>query len=307
MATSKSTVEHPDPDLAIECPSLNFTYGGPPILRNLSFNLPKGARCLLLGANGAGKSTLLRILAGKRLVHDAVLIKQQHAYFHTPEGITYLGPEWIQNPITKRDLRVATLLDTHRAGDHPARTRALLTLLEVDPLWHTHQISDGQRRRVQLLLGFLQPFDVLLLDEVTVDLDVLVRRDVLDFLQRECEVRGCTVVYCTHIFDGMGDWPTHVARMRHGEMMSVTPFAELIQQEFPAASTSKEDGSVALRFDSPLLQIVHRWLKEDREYRRLHRLGDGELRSATKWDALKDDMRAHGDKYYDYWFKEDSY
>jgi CCR4-NOT complex subunit CAF16 len=45
-----------------------------------------------------------------------------------------------------------------------------------------HQVSDGQRRRVQIVLGLLQPWDVLLLDEVTVDLDVVVRANLLNFL-----------------------------------------------------------------------------------------------------------------------------
>lgn len=41
------------------------------MLENLSLDLPRGSRCLLVGANGAGKSTLLRILAGKRLVKNS--------------------------------------------------------------------------------------------------------------------------------------------------------------------------------------------------------------------------------------------
>jgi hypothetical protein len=39
----------------------------------------------VVGANGAGKTSLLRILAGKRLVKDKVLVQGQHAYFNTPE------------------------------------------------------------------------------------------------------------------------------------------------------------------------------------------------------------------------------
>ena len=65
-----------------------------------------------------------------------------------------------------------------------------------------HRVSDGQRRRVQLLLGLVRPFDILLLDEVTTCLDVIVRQDLLRWLQRETETRGATVLYATHIFDG---------------------------------------------------------------------------------------------------------
>lgn len=59
-----------------------------------------------------------------------------------------------------------------------------------------HNISDGERRRVQLVFGLMAPYDVLLLDEVTVDLDVLVRDDLLRFLKSDSEERGATIL-CT--------------------------------------------------------------------------------------------------------------
>lgn len=42
------------------------------------------------------------------------------------------------------------------------------------------------------------------------DLDVLARANLLKFLRRECEERGATVIYATHIFDGLEDWPSHM-------------------------------------------------------------------------------------------------
>lgn len=59
---------------------------------------------------------------------------------------------------------------------------------------HMHQISDGERRRVQLCMGLMGEWDVLLLDEVTVDLDVLVRSELIDYLVQESETRGATIV-----------------------------------------------------------------------------------------------------------------
>ena len=89
--------------------------------------------------------------------------------------------------------------------------------------------SDGQRRRVQIFLGLLRPFRILLLDEVTVSLDVVVRVDLLEYLKKESIERECmlflnllfdyckaysmylgTILYATHIFDGLEDWPTHL-------------------------------------------------------------------------------------------------
>lgn len=74
--------------------------------------------------------------------------------------------------------------------EYPDRRDELIRLLGVDPEWRMHQVSDGQRRRVQILLGLIRPFKILLLDEVTVSLDVVVRQDLLRWLKRESETRG---------------------------------------------------------------------------------------------------------------------
>jgi energy-coupling factor transporter ATP-binding protein EcfA2 len=57
---------------------------------------------------------------------------------------------------------------------------------------------------------------VLLLDEITVDLDVLGRADLMRFLVEECDSRGATIIYATHIFDGLEFWPSHVAYVARG-------------------------------------------------------------------------------------------
>lgn len=71
---------------------------------------------------------------------------------------------------------------------HPERRDELMELLGIDPQWRMNRVSDGQRRRVQLFLGLVRPFEILLLDEVTVSLDVVVRQDLLRWLRRETEV-----------------------------------------------------------------------------------------------------------------------
>jgi len=56
------------------------------------------------------------------------------------------------------------------------------------------------------------------MDEITVDMDVLGRQDLLEFFKRECDERGATIVYATHIFDGLEGWVTHMAYLEDGEM-----------------------------------------------------------------------------------------
>lgn len=99
---------------------------------------------------------------------------------------------------------MSRLLKSLNAETHSERCSELLDILDVDPGWHMHEVSDGQRRRVQIVLGLMAPWQVLLLDEVTVDLDVLVRSELLKWLKRETEQRKCTILYATHIYDGLG-------------------------------------------------------------------------------------------------------
>lgn len=280
-------------DLAVNICNLNYSFGPQkPILNQLNLQLPSASRCLLVGLNGAGKTTLLRILAGKRMVSDqksTVEILGRDAYHDTPDGVTYLGPEWAANPVVRRDVSVKDLLNSADADQYPDRRDELIRLLDVDPEWHMHQISDGERRRVQILLGMIKPFRVLLLDEVTVDLDVVVRRNLLDFLRAQ----KATIVYATHIFDGLNDWPTHLAHICGGTVVQL--------EECDKLAELSDVGKIARNsFDSPLLTLVEQWLREDFEKDRMtaRRKLD---RAPSRWDELSENTRKYGDKYYNYW------
>mmetsp|Transcript_15961 Transcript_15961/g.28401 ORF Transcript_15961/g.28401 Transcript_15961/m.28401 type:complete len:305 (-) Transcript_15961:140-1054(-) len=231
-------------EFAVAVNKLDFDYSDnygnlSPALRGIDFKLAPGSRCLLLGANGAGKSTLLRILAGKHLHEkDSVLVLGKPAFYQTlgVSGVNFLGGGWTRtiafagsNVPFQADIPVGEMM-LNLQNEFPDRRDMLFEVLEIDPTWRMHQVSDGQRRRVQIMLGLLRPFKVLLLDEMTVDLDVLARRSFLDFLRKECEERGATVIYATHIFDGMGDWPTDVLMLEEGKMMRCDSY-ETIKSE----------------------------------------------------------------------------
>merc|ERR1712220_38713 len=127
-------------------------------------------------------------------------------------------------------------------------------ILDVDLKWRMHQVSDGQRRRVQILMALMKPFQVLLLDEVTVDLDVVARADLLEFLCKETEERGATILYATHIFDGLDEWATHMAFLSQGTVKRMSPMSGV--EELAAAEAR---GSM-----SQLLDVVEAWLRVER-------------------------------------------
>jgi CCR4-NOT complex subunit CAF16 len=230
---------------------LRFRYRAdlPLVLDGARLDVPPASRCLLIGANGAGKTTLLRIMGGKHLVPlESVRVLGRPAFHDTDLAgeVEFLGGSF---PF-EVDIRVGDLVDGVRNAD-PARRQRLLSLLGVDLDWHMHRVSDGQRRRVQLLLGLIRPRRVLLLDEVTTDLDLLARQDLLDFLRDESEARAVTIVYATHILDRLESWATHLCAVRGGRVSWMGPIDEM--GELVAARA----GGLA----SPLYEAVLAWLR----------------------------------------------
>jgi CCR4-NOT complex subunit CAF16 len=71
------------------------------------------------------------------------------------------------NPVVRSDIVVADFLNSVGGYRYKDRRDHLLDLLDIDLDWHMHNISDGERRRVQLCMGLMAPWDVLLLDEVS--------------------------------------------------------------------------------------------------------------------------------------------
>ncbi|KAJ6599089.1 P-loop containing nucleoside triphosphate hydrolase protein [Mycena vulgaris] len=277
--------------MAVYIRSLSYAHNAnteTPALETVSLDLPPGSRTVIVGPNGAGKSTLLQILAGKRLVNAAdIRIKDRDVFRDSPPGVTFLGTEWAMNPVVRGDIVVSHFLDSVGGYRHKERRDLLLDILDVDLDWHMHQISDGERRRVQLVFGLMAPYDVLLLDEVTVDLDVLVRDDLLQFLKRDSETRGATIIYATHIFDGLNHFPTHIAHMAFGRLVTAPTQWPLV----PGSALSAQFGSATL------YNVALQWLKEDREFRRELEKKGRKMRGPLKDQTVPTDSETFYRKY----------
>lgn len=224
-------------------------------VHDITIDLPPRSRTLLIGANGAGKTTLLRLLAGKRLAPgDTISIGGVDPFKVGLEGVTYLGLEWVLNPIVRNDIGVTELLASVGGNAYPERRDELVEMLDIDINWRMHAVSDGERRRVQLAMGLLRPWSVLFLDEITVDLDVLSRAEFLNWLKRETETRECTIVYATHILDNLAGWPTHLVHMHLGTIKEWNTADNML---------ATMDGAVGQTGNSRLGELVLGWLKSD--------------------------------------------
>jgi CCR4-NOT complex subunit CAF16 len=272
---------------AIDVKNLTFTYrssdSGTTIMNDydnnlvltaLNLNLATGSRCLLIGANGSGKSTLLRILSGKHLTKSvdpatgaaqSVEVLGLNSFHDTRLNFhrAYLDCDWGMRSISfvgnqvplMADIAVRNMMEKLQ-NSYPERRDELLEMLGVDLDWRMHQLSDGQRRRVQILLGLVRPFKVLLLDEITTSLDVCVRQDLLRWLVKESDERGATIIYATHIFDGLDEWATDLFYLTdegksgwQGKMQDLEVYQKLKADNHPAK----------------MLAVAEHWLRAEME------------------------------------------
>lgn len=192
---------------------------------------------------------------------NTVSIAGVDPFKHGLEGVTYLGLEWVLNPIVRTDIDVVTLLNSVGGEYYSTRRDELVHVLDIDLSWRMHAVSDGERRRVQLAMGLLRPWRILLLDEITVDLDLLSRSNFLAFLKKETNERPCTIVYATHILDNLASWPTHLVHMSLGKVKKWGSIADMGVQQGKA-----EEGRV-LSGNSQLGELVLNWLQEDLDER----------------------------------------
>ena len=209
-------------DLAIDCAAATFAYDdAKPVCDAVDLSLARGARLVLAGPNGAGKTTLLRLFAGRRRPSSgSVRVLGHDAFTHTPlaNQVAFIGNEWGDEGM---NAPVAWMAASAARGADPERAVRLGEALGLAALLHqdTAKLSSGQRRRVQLFCQLLPPRELLLLDEATNSLDVTARAALLDWLKAECDERGATVVFVTHVFDGLDGWATAVAHLDRGRVL----------------------------------------------------------------------------------------
>jgi len=101
------------------------------------------------------------------------------------------------------------------------RRDELVDVLEINLDWRMHQISDGQRKKVQIMLALLKPFKLLLIDEFLNELDVVIRDKFFKYVDKECKLRNSSVIYATHIFDNLDKWADKVIYISNGNCSNI--------------------------------------------------------------------------------------
>lgn len=215
-------------EVAVLARGLTVERGERTVLRGLDFTVWPGRITGLLGPSGCGKTTLMRAIVGSQAKVTGTL-----DILGKPAGDTSLRSRIgyvTQDPSVYDDLTVRQNLDyfvsvllpgrRHRDARREHVTRAIN---DVDLASHADslagRLSGGQRARVSLAVALLGTPELLVLDEPTVGLDPVLRRDLWDLFHRLAADRGATILVSSHVMDE-AERCHRLLLMREGEILA---------------------------------------------------------------------------------------
>lgn len=212
------------------------------IIKDASFEIPRGSMTALVGPSGSGKTTLIRMIVGTQanVSGDVTVLGLPAGHPDLQSRVSYAT----QAASTFEDLTVSENLDYVRRiyGLSKERQDEILVRLEL----HDHasklcgHLSGGQRSRVSLAMALLPNPELVVLDEPTVGLDPLLRQRLWD-LFNELSQEGTSLIISSHILDE-ADRCDDVLFVREGRVMHGTRNEILAQ----AGASSMEEAFVAV-------------------------------------------------------------
>jgi ABC-2 type transport system ATP-binding protein len=216
---------------------LSHAFGERQALREVSFEINRGDRTMLLGLNGAGKTTLFSLIT--RLYNHrsgSIRIFGSEIKEKPSEALARLGVVF-QMPTLDLELSIAQNLFYHAAlHGLPRREAAARIRHEIERVGLTDRmrenvrtLSGGQRRRVEIARALIHQPKLLLLDEPTVGLDIASRQFLLDHVRMLCREEGLAVLWATHLIDEV-DSAARVIVLHRGRKLAEGPVPEVMSR-----------------------------------------------------------------------------
>ena len=181
---------------AIKAVSISHRYGKQQALQEVSFSLPVGSRCGLIGPDGAGKSSLLGLISGVKILQQGTLqvlggpidqrrhrsiLYQRIAFM--PQG---LGHNLYPDLSVKENIRFFATLFGLRRAEREVRMASLLAATDLTDFADrpAGKLSGGMKQKLGLCCALIHDPDLLILDEPTTGVDPLARRHFWDLIEK---------------------------------------------------------------------------------------------------------------------------
>jgi peptide/nickel transport system ATP-binding protein len=217
-------------------------------VRDVSFNLYRGAVIGLVGESGSGKSTVAKLLAGQerltagevRLNTQPVVLNNRRAFrqYKSQVQLVFQDPFSSLNPVhtVRYHLERPVKLHQHKRskGELATELIALMDQVHLTPAdqflaKYPHELSGGQRQRVSFARALAAEPSVLLADEPVSMLDVSIRLEMLNLLDDRRDRFRLALLYITHDIASARYFADEIIVMYAGQIVERGPAEELTQ------------------------------------------------------------------------------
>ena len=223
-------------NVAIEISNLRVVRGKAEVLHGIDLQIAKGKVTGLLGPSGSGKSTLMRAVVGvqKGVAGNIAVLGKPAGSRALDKRVAYDT----QSASVFDDLTVAQNLRyaARVLGVHKTAIDDAITAVGLDG-FQKHMVanlSGGQRNRVSLAVALLGKPELIVLDEPTVGLDPVLRRDLWN-LVHELAKAGATLLVSSHVMDEAERCDSLVL-MREGQVLAQDTLEHLLKQTKTASA-----------------------------------------------------------------------
>lgn len=213
-------------------------------VQNVSLTLPSGGTLGVAGESGSGKSTLamsvLRLLPKNARIDgsvrlgetsvDELTFGQLRAVRWAEASIVFQGAMHSLNPVRTVGQQILEALELHTKGvwkTAAARQHRLEELLAAVDLPKTkagsypHELSGGQKQRIMIAMALACEPELIIADEPTTALDVIVQQQILNTLNELVTQRGISLLMISHDLSVLATACERIAIMRHGQLIEV--------------------------------------------------------------------------------------
>jgi ABC-2 type transport system ATP-binding protein len=213
----------------VEIENLSKQYGRTTVLHDINLSIGAGEVVGLIGPNGAGKSTLLKAIMGLIKYSGRLSIFEKDPFRNRTElleNMSYIAdvsslPSWMK----VKDL-LEFVAKTHPKFDM-ARAKDLLKDTPIKENSRIQTLSKGMKTRLHLVTILAINTNFLVLDEPTLGLDVLVRRDFQDRLVKDYYTQNRSILITTHQVDEVESILTRVVFIKEGRITLDIQISEL--------------------------------------------------------------------------------